>query len=480
MNVGIILTVSDYYKDLSPLPGCKKDYEVINKILQLSKKYDKIFIENEKTDAAVVKQKLIDFIEGLNTDKVDEVLFYYSGHGGFDGNDFYYLFSNYEKNKKKQTSLENSELDNLLKKLNPDITVKIVDACQSGINYVKDNNNFEIYLKGTQKEFKKCYFYFSSHTNQSSYQDDELSFFTKSFIESIAHHSQSSIRYKDIIDYITDTFKNPNQKPYFVVQADFTEVFGDYSATSRKELQDILSNYVSKEIETAISEQNDLSLFDKIKADAEMFCTEKDALEVLDKIKSQVESLKMTEELEQLYNIDFLTSTSYSSIPNKVQIGKWFDQNSHNYFAKPVKSERRIEKNHFGSTAIELMALKGLYSDRVEYETFIDGVEATTAMPYSSIIIELKKNYPNINEYSLVFIPFLSKTEIIIFSVIIMYKDKGWTERLVSNYDDFKSIVIKIKDSTKITEYIDSSFKSFINKISSSLKSKYETLNEDK
>lgn len=475
MNIGIILSISEYFKDLSPLPGCKKDFEVIEKVLQLSKKYDKVFIENGKADAAVSKQRLIDFIDGLKTDDVDEIFFYYSGHGGFDGNEFYYLFSNYEKNKKKQTSLENTELDNLLKKLNPKITVKVVDACQSGISYIKDNSNFEIYLKGTQTEFKKCYFYFSSHTNQSSYQDDNLSYFTKSFVEAISSYPQTAIRYKDIIDYISDTFNTPSQKPYFVVQADFTETFASFSSTSKDELNNLINSFIIKEASTTTIEQRTMSLVELVKSEAAIYCSEIEALEVLDEIKSQIENFKLTDEMSELYNLDFLSSTSYDSIPRGAQIGKWFDQNSHSYFAKPTVVSRKVEKNSFGSSTYELLALKHLYPDRVEYENVIEGVESTMEMPYSYLKIELRKQFPNLNDHSLIFIPFLSKTNLIIFSLYVIYKDKGWTERSISKYDDFKSTVLKLKDRESITKYLMKTFNEFINKINESINNIYKS-----
>jgi len=476
MNVGIIISISEYFKDLSPLPSCKKDYEVIEKVLHLSKKYDKIFFENGKTDAVLAKQRLIDFIDGLKTEEIDEVFFYYSGHGGFDGNEFYYLFANYEKNKKKQTSLENTELDNLLKRLDPKITVKVVDACQSGISYVKDNSNLEIYLKGTQAEFKKCYFYFSSHTNQSSYQDTNLSFFTKSFVEAISNYPQQTIRYKDIIDYISDTFNNPGQKPYFVVQADFTETFASYSSTAKNELNDLINTLTIKDVDSTTIEQRNMSIVELVKSEAAKYCSEKEALEVLDEIQRQIENLKLSEEMSELYSIDFLSSTSYDSIPKGVQIGKWFDQNSHSYFAKPTVVQRKIEKNIFSTAAYELMAFKHLYPDRVEYESVVEGVESTMEMPYSYLKVELIKKYPNLNDYSLIFIPFLSKTDVIVFSLQIIYKDKGWTERSISKYDDFKSTVLKLKDKEGLIKYFNNSFEEFISKINESINNNYKLL----
>ena len=76
---------------------------------------------------------------------------------------------------KKQTTIENTELDNWIRLLNPALTVKIIDACHAGVQYIKDPEVFKDFLNSTPKSFNSFYFLFSSLKEQYSYQDKRLS-----------------------------------------------------------------------------------------------------------------------------------------------------------------------------------------------------------------------------------------------------------------------------------------------------------------
>lgn len=177
INIGIVIGVSDYQK-ANPLPGCLADANSIKQLLELSNKCDDILFISENTDSRNVKSKVASFVKKYENEDIDEAIFYFSGHGLFDDNEFYYILSDYTESKTKQTSLENSELDNLLRSLSAKLTVKIVDACQAGTRYVKDPDVFRKYLQRTEEGFDKCYFFYSSQNDQSSYQSDVISDFT--------------------------------------------------------------------------------------------------------------------------------------------------------------------------------------------------------------------------------------------------------------------------------------------------------------
>lgn len=124
------------------------------------------------------------------------------------------------------TTLANSELDEMLRSLRTDLVVKVIDACYSAQQYVKSPDEFEKAIKATGTGYKHCYFMFSSEQTQTSWQDSNLSYFTLEFAKAIQQHSSPSIRYKDIIDFVSDSFApNARQKPVFVAQANFTEEF---------------------------------------------------------------------------------------------------------------------------------------------------------------------------------------------------------------------------------------------------------------
>ena len=188
-------------------------------------------------------EKLSDFIANNQGEIFDEVFFYYSGHGDFRDNEFYYILSDFNRNSYRQTSLANSELDSFLKQLNPNLTIKVVDACHSGVTYIKDNDIFSKHLDESKQRFNHCYFMFSSMSDQASYQNNIISHFTKSFVDSVLKYSSTEIRYKHIVDYISDDFeKNALQKPLFVTQASFTEIFCSVNQKIKTLLSSQLSN----------------------------------------------------------------------------------------------------------------------------------------------------------------------------------------------------------------------------------------------
>jgi len=239
MNIAIVIGVSQYSGALAPLPACKNDAAAISVLLKGSSRFDDVLLLVENTTADAVKQGVVEFVTRHKSDEVGEVFFYFSGHGHFAGTEFYYLLSDHDSKRLKQTAFENSEIDNLLRALNPKLAVKIVDACASGMTYIKEpENSLETYLKGTKGAFHSCYFMFSSHLDQSSYADAYMSYFTRSFVHAVLNHSALSIRYKDFIDHISDAFEGDSQqKPFFVVQADFTDQFSTISDTMRRDLR---------------------------------------------------------------------------------------------------------------------------------------------------------------------------------------------------------------------------------------------------
>ncbi|HEH3991818.1 TPA: caspase family protein, partial [Campylobacter jejuni] len=190
----------------------------------LSKKFEIHIFENYQSEQ--LKSGLSKIIRELEKSKINELLFYYTGHGVFK-EQFYYLPINFTDKQFETTSLSNNELDDMLKSLNTEMVIKIIDACQSGQQYIKESDQMSVKKSLTQHSFKKCYFFFSSMNNQSSMGDDKGSYFTNAIIESIVTHKTDSIRYADVQSYIADCFngKNELQTPFFVHQSNATEIF---------------------------------------------------------------------------------------------------------------------------------------------------------------------------------------------------------------------------------------------------------------
>ncbi len=85
-----------------------------------------------------MKRELFQFVLRNKGRVLDEALFYFSGHGQSKDEEFYFALSDFEESRRNTTSLKNTELDVFLRALNPKLAVKIVDACNAGVQYIKD------------------------------------------------------------------------------------------------------------------------------------------------------------------------------------------------------------------------------------------------------------------------------------------------------------------------------------------------------
>ncbi|MDN3699653.1 caspase family protein [Vibrio cortegadensis] len=465
MNLGIVLAVSDYGSKDNDLPGCAADAVAVTSILKQDSKYADVLELSTNTTSANVKAQLIEFInKHKGKEAIDEVVFYYSGHGDFTGNEFYFLLSDFDTNRRKQTSLENEELDNLLKALNAKVTVKIVDACHSGKAYIKDSDSFDKYLNESKGKFEKCYFMFSSQLEQYSYQDEALSFFTKSIIEAVKNHTADTIRYKDIIDQVSDSFaSDAEQTPFFVVQADFTEHFCTITKTLREKLSALI---VSGEQEE--SKQQFSSLIDVIKLDAERYCDEQEAYNLFNSFIASLESKNFSGDSEELYEYSIQTSDEVAD--NSASIGNWLVNTDNSYFARPVYSRvertKRVPKKSLFATA----SLFTDESDDNHYKTVnysdleVSGYRITVDQPVKLIELKAEPKYPNINAGVAFIVPLLSKTDLRVFFSYAAYDESGWNKRTLKQKLKWstKFVALKSLTSAELSEQLVSDFSEFL------------------
>ena len=230
-NLAIIISVSDYQNALD-LPACKKDIEIMEQLLCATPKYDILCI-NDPIGKGEVIQRIENFLP-KNDDSTDigEILFYFTGHG-YQDTEAHFVLYNTSLEKINTTSLNNNEVDAIARRYNPKLYVKIIDACQSGLSYIKSasmDDKLEICPRWDKPEkgLENGIFMCSSKSNQSSMATNEYSLFTKSFVDAVVNApSESPIRFTDIQNYITDYFNSINneQTPYFVMQADGRDVF---------------------------------------------------------------------------------------------------------------------------------------------------------------------------------------------------------------------------------------------------------------
>jgi hypothetical protein len=470
MNLAIIISVSEYTDIHNNLPGCKKDADCINSILNKTNKFDDILFINEKISSGKVKEKLTAFISEHKSKKIEELFFYFTGHGEFKNNEFYYLLSDFNPDKKNQTSLQNEEVDSLFRTLNPDLVVKIIDACQSGKAYIKEAGAITKYFQKTIDRFDRCYFLNSSLKDQSSFQTDEISDFTLSFINSIKEHDTSEIRYKDIMDFISDAFeKNTSQTPFFVVQADYTEKFCVIS----KALKEYLDNLDTSLIEETEKKESEISLLEKIKKQASEYFTKEQALGLVNELKEKLSEYKLNDDLNEIYDFSISFQENYDGIFSKNTIGKWLDDNQHDFFARSSHTRERKDRytNIYGG--LQLASRINLIGNDNEYEWVRTGFELEVEVPFKTIVFTLNSKFPNIESYTARVVYLLSKKQIRFFYFLTNFETKNWDERKLNTKIEWFTTEYPLKDSDKIMEGLNNIFSQLINKVKKEIEEKF-------
>jgi hypothetical protein len=476
-NLAIIIAVSNYPNPVHNLPGCLTDAHWMAKLLSATNKYNEILCLDKDTKSNELKEELISFIEKYKTQKVDEVFFYYTGHGDFHDNEFYCLLSDFSASKRKQTSLSNSEVDNFLRLLGADLTVKIVDACHSGVAYIKDNNAIEKRLNESKQEFKKCYFMFSCFIDQSSYQRT-FSEFTQSFINSVIRSDSNKTRYSHLMDYIADEFqKNSLQTPFFITQADHTETFCSLDASTKEELLKELESFSKS---SDLDEEKSSRLEDFVKRDAEYYCNEEELLKALEEIQDFFINYTFSSDLTSLYKVTPEFLNSYNGLSNIYEsrsitsIGNWLKENENNYFAEI--SYRRERITPFSANEKLLGTVGRLPSDpKIEYKSVVSGFDLTVVVPFKQILIQANPKYHNTDLHKCYIVFIFSKVDIKFFYFFSSFKSKNWDNYTPGISSEWQIVDSKIKDSTKLKESISDILKQFELSILEPIRARYRS-----
>jgi hypothetical protein len=467
-RIAIVIGVSTFVSQPS-LPACANDAEIMRLILERSQSYEEILTLTapDQTHSEYVKSQVSSFVS-RHKGRVDleEMLFYFSGHGIYRDGEFFYVLSDFEDARRNKTALKNSELDEYFRTLHPDLAVKVVDACNSGVQYVKDVDNLSgIIRKDLQHSFKKVYFMFSSFLDQKSFADATLSDFTKYFVEAIAMHGLDEIRYRDIIDHLADRFEdNTEQKPFFVMQADSTEVFGLFDTGAKTDLKARLG---SKEPPKGDSTGNPkLALADAVKAQAMEYLGDQELNAALRKIPSYIEQVPVDQNLIEIFQKEVRPLENLEGLVNVHTIAKWFEDRK--YFGRPIK---RVEEYLDYARAIDaLVEFSGEQVKKVKKtREVLSGYEIPSQGPgFMRVDVCFEARYINMPDFHIHLLFLFSRREIRYFysidelrrglsgSVQVTHGDwqslEGRLRNLADSGDElralFSSIYASIKDRT--------------------------------
>lgn len=481
-SLAIVVAVSEYEHE-NALPACGNDGKAVAHLLNATGRFDQVLLIDEDTTSSAVKGKIASFIQNHGGGSVEEFFFYFTGHGDFDGVDFQYILTDFNARKRKQTSLSNEELDGMVRSLAPKLYVKVVDACHSGVAYIKGPEELNEHLKSTKHTLSNVYFMFSSQNNQYSYQDDKISYFTDSFLKSIIDHSSDSIRYKDIMSYVADEFEDRGgQTPVFISQATLTEVFCEITSDLRSDLK----RFVQLDNESAdpVDPSKDIkwvSMLDRVSADAKRYCSKESALETVAELAKLASTLNLAPALTQLFDVS--THLEPHDPPSSDQIGRWLkSSNDEKYFAEPVieteSFQKRVLKNGLGLNLAQFGHLFG--TDNEDSYKWVDaqrevvtGFKFSTDMPFNHICIKLAPKFPNIAPEHAYIVPMVSRTDLRVFSAFAHFEHYDWDKSRRVGKIEWTGREVTLKDYAKLSGVVDRIVEDFQNFVIEPLQTKW-------
>lgn len=455
MNIAIIIGISQYFKysEEYEVIAAQKDAYRIKQLLEATNKFDKnILYITENTSARDVKNEIRSFIQTYATPEteIEEIFYYFSGHGIYQDQEFFMLCSDYERTKLNITSISNSEIDIFLRQLTPKLTVKVIDACYSGYRYLKDDSFSTPDYTYSKNRLENVIFMASSHDNQKSQMMEDTSYFTEKFIEAaLSTDIGGKVLYRDIQAFIADEFMSmATQRPFFTNQATGTEVFSEYTEEMQvlKE-QFYPENIREKEAEDSLQQErdgilgeekllNDDFLLNKI----DNLLTEKDALfveeaiikETLEKIKENISKYLDDEQsndkiVYSFYQINLKwnkTIREISKSPDLLKmadIEKWQDE----YL---IRLETKTETERVLRSNLERQLLGSFLGDTREVTTQKPySLSTLHSLPYEVVWIEFQpKNKLSLSPFFAIIALVHSETHTLtLFERGIMIKD-GW------------------------------------------------------
>ena len=221
MNKTAILIGNSHYRSLQDLPCCQSDVEAMKELLEATEQFATISVV---TDVAADDMKAgIRAAIDVGT-ALDELFFYFSGHGYQHEEDFFLCATGFHRSNPNSTGLSTNELHILLREANAELVVKVIDACNSGQLLVKADSH----LQSSQTKFNNLIQISSCRENQDSLAGEALSVFTAKFREAALRKPDGPVYYMDIVNSLRDAFiQNSEQTLFFVVQVTGREMFVD-------------------------------------------------------------------------------------------------------------------------------------------------------------------------------------------------------------------------------------------------------------
>jgi len=287
------------------------------------------------------------------------------------------------------------------------------------------------------------------------------------------------------MDFVSDAFRtNRAQTPFFVTQADFTEVFCD----TTDELKASIEGFLKGPTQTQTPVKDGplaLSLLEQIKRDSLKYCSEVEANEALRKVAETISILNPPEQLAKLFKFELHTENT-SSVPNAESIGRWLEKQSdeRKLFADVERNMRTVKVRRPMKPIHPMDLLLGNRADfrDTEYKvveevsSIIVGFKSTVDMPYRFLSLNAKRNFPNLDLVECIVVPLLSRTHIRLFWGNQVYEYVAWDNQRSIGAIEYVTAECPIKDEAERQEILSRITSRFIEEIENTIHKKWPAI----
>ena len=481
MNLAIVIGITDYV-NCDNLTACTNDVQTMSSIIKKLNKFNEICEISSSCNAKDAKLKISEFVKKHKNNDIEELFFYFSGHGARYEDDFFYLFSDFSESQKETTAFRNTELDGLIRAISPELTIKIVDACYSGNFYIKNiqsDNDLKPVLKSSATEnlLKNIYFLYSSSASSESLAMEDYSIFTKQIFESITK-DKGKLRYNDIIAYTADTMESSGYpQPVFVTQANHTELFGnitdDLISFIHSELKLDGASIINEDTPVINDNKNEFKLIDLVvEKSKNEYCSKEEAFESINIIENKFSSSisDWSKQLTNLFDISF--EYTEGKIPNSVDIARWLERNKEGkYFATPTYKVQtyyeqeyvKLPRNPLGRFHSLLpLSQDNLYdaagneyklTDVKKHKEYINDFTHTAPLPFNCVHIMFHPLHQSLKTYCLTIVPICSHNKLELFKSLETLDYIDWDKVDAPQCKQWEHFSFLLKDKKTINEF---------------------------
>lgn len=428
-NIAIVVGNATYTK-ANDLPCCLTDADAVEALLSATGKYE---IVEKFCD--VTGDALRDALRETINEKTDlgEILFYFSGHGFSSENDFYFCGTEFDRKRPNETGLSNSDLHTFLRASNPNLVVKVIDACHSGALLLKSDERYPPIPKGGFKSFIQIS---SCLDSQYSLAGESLSDFTEKFCIAATRKEEGVIFYTDIENALRDEFiENDAQTPHFISQVTGREVFsedGRALVEFRKKLEaEWLSVDAPQENSLVPADEelvNEPTLLDILKSSEAKLPNAADMESFIDGFFSKIESEIRSSEFSEFFDVsvavhsDFYEESTQAFIIRVLSKEERFDK----FVTATIKREKK-RRSAF-DISLKMNTIMGLYGDDDIVEQY--DLKLNCTMHKVQMRLNFSPKYSSLKKLSLVVTCAPSLERCYIFEMVTSHALIDW-----GNYD---------------------------------------------